>query len=504
MFQHDTHHTGRSPYAPTGDTPVLKWTYKMLGNRRQSSGLALNSPVIAEDGTIYIADSNIVDGCLYALYPNGTEKWRYEHSDWVHSTPALAEDGTIYMGCDNGKLYAFNPDGTLKWDIRFSYDWVYSSPVIDYNGTIYVGSTNNYFYAVNPNGTIKWSYKTGFLIYSSPAIDDNGIIYIGSHDNYLYAFYPNGTLKWKFKANDVIKSPPSIDEDGIIYFGTWAYHDNVYALYPNGTVKWRFSVGDAISTSPAIGYYGDIYVGSYDGVVYSISPDGKKNWGFRAGSGGSDGWVIASAVIDKNGIIYVGSLDGGFFALNPDGSEKWHYETGLDIEVSAAIGEDGIIYFTAYDVGKYPRIYAFDVVDNQSPIRPHINGASSGKIGHIYTYNISSTDPESQNICYYIDWDDGTNSGWIGPYPSGENITINHTWNNRGTYNIRVKARDSYGHESSWTSLEVTMPKTYLIKSLISKWLRLPDSRRLPQSHFFIFIKIIFNLYEQLFCNPSP
>jgi outer membrane protein assembly factor BamB len=474
MFQHDTRHTGRSPYAPTGNTPVLKWTYKMLGNRRQSIGLVFCSPVMAEDGTIYIADSHLVDGCLYALNPDGTEKWRYEHSDWVHSTPALVEDGTIFMGCDNGKLYAFNPDGTLKWDIVLGSRWITSAPVVDNNGTIYVGSTDEYFYAINPNGTIKWSYKMDHKSYSSPAIDDNGVIYIGSHDNYLYAFYHNGTLKWKFKANDVVKSPPSIDDDGIIYFGTWAYYDNVYALYPNGTVKWRFSVDDAVETSPAIGYNGDIYVGSYNGIVYSISPDGKKNWDFRAGSGGDEGWVIASAVIDKNGIIYIGSLDGGFFALNPDGSVLWQYDTNLGIEVSAAIGEDGTIYFAAHQpFGPSPRLYAFDVVDNQPPIRPYINGTSSGKIGHIYNYNISSTDPENQDIYYYIDWDDGTNNGWIGPYPSDENITVNHTWNNIGTYNIKIKARDIHGHESDWTTLEVTMPKNKMIYQFNSLFERL-------------------------------
>jgi len=31
-------------------------------------------------------------------------------------------------------------------------------------------------------------------------------------------------------------------------------------------------------------------------------------------------------------------------------------------------------------------------------------------------------------------------SGWIGPYISGETVTANHTWNKRGSYEIKVKA----------------------------------------------------------------
>ena len=33
----------------------------------------------------------------------------------VYSSPAIGADGTIYVGSGGGKLYAINPDGTLKW-----------------------------------------------------------------------------------------------------------------------------------------------------------------------------------------------------------------------------------------------------------------------------------------------------------------------------------------------------------------------------------------------------
>jgi hypothetical protein len=69
-----------------------------------------------------------------------------------------------------------------------------------------------------------------------------------------------------------------------------------------------------------------------------------------------------------------------------------------------------------------------------------------------------SSDPEGTPVWYYIEWGDGTNSGWIGPYTSGHEIIVNHTWNKRGTYTIQAKAKDGYGAESGWGTLSVKMP----------------------------------------------
>ena len=56
------------------------------------------------------------------------------------------------------------------------------------------------------------------------------------------------------------------------------------------------------------------------------------------------------------------------------------------------------------------------------------------------------------------EWQDDTNSSWIGPYPSGQEITVSHTWDEENTYTIRAKAKDTLDVESPWSTLEVTMP----------------------------------------------
>ena len=62
---------------------------------------------------------------------------------------------------------------------------------------------------------------------------------------------------------------------------------------------------------------------------------------------------------------------------------------------------------------------------------------------------------------------DGIDSGWMGPYESGEMVSANYTWKSKGTYPVKVKTMDfigpdiyDYGMESEWSDpLEVSMPK---------------------------------------------
>src|SRR4030042_1730312 len=106
----------------------------------------------------------------------GRLKWSFPTGDsWILSSPALGVDGTIYVGSRDNHLYAINPDGSEKWSFATG-NIVDSSPAIGADGTIYVGSYDGRLYAVNPNGTQRWSFLTGNIVYSSPAIGADGTI----------------------------------------------------------------------------------------------------------------------------------------------------------------------------------------------------------------------------------------------------------------------------------------------------------------------------------------
>jgi hypothetical protein len=46
---------------------------------------------------------------------------------------------------------------------------------------------------------------------------------------------------------------------------------------------------------------------------------------------------------------------------------------------------------------------------------PFIQGPETGNAGVSYFYTFITEDPESDEVFYFVDWGDGTNSGWLGP-----------------------------------------------------------------------------------------
>ena len=107
----------------------------------------------------------------------------------------------------------------------------------------------------------------------------------------------------------------------------------------------------------------------------------------------------------------------------------------------------------------YSSIIHVKVRENEPPVKPNIEGKRIGKTGKEYSYVISTTDPNEDEVFYYLDWGDDQSEEWIGPYESGEIVTVKHSWNEKNTYTIRVKAKDIFGDESDWTTFVIGMPK---------------------------------------------
>ena len=475
MQSHDNHHTGRSIYSTLSNNGAELWHFKCSWIE--------GGPVVDSDGTIYFgeyADS------FYALNPDGSLKWRFDDTgDGVafSSVPALSEDGTIYIGSWDHYLYALNPDGTLKWKIEIGT--TASSPAIGVDGTVYTGTMDHKIYALNPDGTERWCYSTGGTIIGGPALGDDGTIYIGSMDTFFYAINPDGTLKWQFDTDDCIKGSPSIADDGTIYIGS--YDGYLYALYPDGSLKWKCKIDYGTESNPSMGPDGTIYVGG--NALYAVNPDGTLKWVFELGS---DEIIFQSyPAVSSEGIVYVGTNIGGtkggdIIAVNPDGTLRWRHRIANEwVDSSPCIGENGIVYIGSTSIEEsepytpYGYLYAFGPGDvNNPPNTPSISGTNSGKAGETYTYTISGTDPDNDMISYFVDWGDGSDSGWQGPYDSGTSIELSHSWTEQGSYIIKAKAMDSEGSESNWATRSVSMPKNHHIQFPFLEWL---------QQHFPIF-----------------
>jgi outer membrane protein assembly factor BamB len=341
MFRHDLNHTGRSPYDTSDNDGQLKWKLE-TGDK-----ISFSSPAIASDGTVYIGSQ---DGYLYAVYPNGTLKWRFGTGDDIASSAAIGSDGVVYFGSIDKHVYALNPNGTLKWKFQ-ALRKLCSSPAVSPDGTVFIGSHDKNLYAIKPDGSLKWIFATDAMVLSSPAVGSDGTVYVGTH-HWLYAINPDGTLKWVSQVDElIIWSSVAIGEDGTLYIGTyddqisqWGY---LYAFDSNGTLRWKFRLpGSGTHSSPAIGVDGTIYIGAtdYSYNFFAVNPDGTQKWNFSANS-----YVHSSPAIGSDGTIFFGSEDQNVYALHPNGSLRWRSATGGGVTSSPAIGPDGTVYVGTAD-----------------------------------------------------------------------------------------------------------------------------------------------------------
>jgi outer membrane protein assembly factor BamB len=346
MLRRDQYHTGRSPYNGP-EASALRWLFETGAHNR-------SSPAVSADGTVYLS---AYDGYVYAINPDGTEKWRFDRSagGGGESSPSIGADGTIYVGSLSPFLYAINPDGTEKWTFEVGGNAI-ASPTIGQDGRIYIGNFGTgTLYALNPDGSVEWAYSVGNLrwVYDAPCIGPDGTIYVQINDGYLYALSPAGSLLWKyyirFSGGGYRASTSFSVADSTVYTGSvW---DTLYALTPDGALKWTFGTEEDVCAAPVIGDDGVIYFGSDD--FYALYPDGTLKWCFR-----EPGRIAASAAIDSDGTVYFGTVgtdtsEPHVYALNPDGSLLWQYEVSGRVLSCPAIGSDGTMYIAPEDGNLY-------------------------------------------------------------------------------------------------------------------------------------------------------
>lgn len=201
-----------------------KWVFSTSGSNVRST------PAIAADGTVYIASD---DDNLYALNPaNGEEKWSFSVGGDVEGCVSVDTEGTIYVSVDqgtaSGAVFAVNPDGTEKWSASVA-GRILSSPAIA-NGRVYVGTKdiNQLLSFDASNGSQQWAFTADHIILSSPSVDTNGVIYFGSFDDHIYAINPDGTEKYKVNTGENVWSSATIGSDGTVYIG--GYDGKLYAF----------------------------------------------------------------------------------------------------------------------------------------------------------------------------------------------------------------------------------------------------------------------------------
>lgn len=243
----------------------------------------------------------------------------------------------------------------------------------------------------------------------------------------------------------------------------------------NGICIWDSSNNDVLQNTVKSNYYGiSLMADSNDNKVIGNSIENNDYIGLLL-----DGplGIPTNCIIYHNNFIgndYNVEISNCIYSQNtwdngyPSGGNYWDDYTGKD-------NDDDGIGDTSYNIcinnkDRYPFVAPKDWT--ATPNNPQISGTTNGKAGTEYTYTFFTTDPQGDNIYYYVEWGDGDILDWDGPYNSGQEITISHSWDTQGTYIIKCKAKDAGGHESGWETLNIKMPRNRSVYNAFFKLLK--------------------------------
>jgi hypothetical protein len=80
-------------------------------------------------------------------------------------------------------------------------------------------------------------------------------------------------------------------------------------------------------------------------------------------------------------------------------------------------------------------------IGNIAPFAPTITGPIMGEPGVSIQYKFKATDYDGDKVSYWVDWGDGTNTGWWGPFDSGQEQAKTHAWSLAGEWSESLKVR---------------------------------------------------------------
>ncbi len=340
--------TGRSPFCGPREG-VVEWEFTEEGMRIETG-----SPVIGEDGTIYFMD----DYRLYAINPDGTLKWKFDPARQLESTPMIGAGDIIYFGAGGrsgspGAIYALNNDGSVKWEFPVSAPIFCRSGVMGLDGTLYFVDKSGTMYALNPEGTLKWTSfgRNGFYGGFNASISispDGATLYTVGLDSTMAAIdAQTAQLIWQFKTGYVLSSGALVDNDGNIYcYGLSDKKRYVVSLHPDGSLRWKSEIKELEYLDHLSDMHldkdGNIYVCTWgDKQIISVDYQGNLRW-----IKDTQLFPPRSPILgDSRGEIFVAFQDDHLKSLKQNGDEVFHciFSNTLFL-INGAISGDGHLY----------------------------------------------------------------------------------------------------------------------------------------------------------------
>jgi hypothetical protein len=377
---------------------------------------------------------------LHKTIDNKIQKYLKIWTDIDGDIPNIKEnqfnDDRIFWG----KIILFPDETDCLNFYKFNKNLKY--PIICWEVRDYNGRTILYDLDWNEIGYGTPAPSVGFSLsgYNDATWPDTWIEYRQSADYWFQ--------KWCTSTNSVSFPTPSeissiIQDSSVQYFYELAHGDEYYFQADSeGSNYYAYNLKDDMANRQPLTF---AFLGSCHGMT-GTGPD-TFSYEFRKGE-------------------LTNTVTVGFDHMEtcPGWEYGWYWQESLFENMSK-----GFTIKESFDsaTSRYPSIEPavvfvgdISVKANHAPNIPSTpEGNVNGESGVEYEYVSSTTDPELNQISYFFDWGDDSDSGWIGPLNSGDVVSATHTWDDQGEYEIRVKSKDTNDVESDWSDpLSIEMP----------------------------------------------
>ena len=340
-----------------------KWNSVDLNFGGLTGYVKTSNPVFSPDGkTMYIPTSTPA-GHLFAIdVVSGEFKWVFAISQITYGGGALvAPDGTIYQCVRNAAInnvYAINPNGTQKWAVKLDAA-IGAFPALSADGVLYCLTNKSTLYALDASsGAIKWQQSLDGATGSAVAIDKAGNVYAGTRAA-IYAFKPNKDQIWKLEEVNVTEQATFALKEQVLY-ATLKGGGLVAVDMTNGTKKWTYPTTKGDAYFPIADKNGNIYFtekGSQ--TVHAVNAAGSKIWEKNVGNNLN----YSGGALSTDGILYVGTQSNNkVLGLDiTNGNIVFEETVGQQVMAAVTIGPDKRLYCGTIGSNNIGSVKAFAV-----------------------------------------------------------------------------------------------------------------------------------------------
>lgn len=340
-----------------------KWNSVDLNFGGLTGYVKTSNPVFSPDGkTMYIPTSTPA-GHLFAIdVVSGEFKWVFAISQITYGGGALvAPDGTIYQCVRNATInnvYAINPNGTQKWAVKLDAA-IGAFPALSADGVLYCLTNKSTLYALDASsGAIKWQQSLDGATGSAVAIDKAGNVYAGTSAA-IYSFKPNKEQNWKLEEVNVTEQATFTLKDQVLY-ATLKNGGLVAVDMTNGTKKWTYPTTKGDAYFPIADKNGNVYFtekGSQ--TVHAVNASGSKIWEKNVGNNLN----YSGGALSTDGILYIGTQSNNkVLGLDiTNGNIVFEETVGQQVMAAVSIGPDRRLYCGTIGSNNIGSIKAFAV-----------------------------------------------------------------------------------------------------------------------------------------------